>query len=607
MSDALDRAATAYGIELAYVSETGEHRTIADDVKRALLAAMGVAAPEAEASALREAARGPTRRCYIPDWLRSGRAWGMTVQLYGVASRRNHGIGDFEDAARLAELFARLGADFLGINPVHALFSSDPERASPYFPSSRRFVNPLYIALDRLEGAAGALSPDEAEALRAGTHVAYARVAAAKRRALEHAFAAAGAGEDADFRMFCAEEGPALARFATFEALSERFAAEGQGPGWQGWPEPFRDPASAEVAAFAAASASRIRFHMWLQWIADRQLADVQRRARAAGMRIGLYLDLAVGVAPDGAATWCDRGAYAADARIGAPPDLFNARGQDWGLAPPKPSALLDPDGSVFARDLAAATRRAGAVRLDHAMALERLYWIPRGHDATQGGYVRYPFGVLVDTLAAASEAHRALVVGEDLGTVPAGFRAAMEAAGLLGCRVLYFEYDAEGRYLPPAAYQPEALAALATHDLPPLDAWWRGRDIAVREAVGVLDGEAAAAARSAREQSRRRLLEALAAEGLAPGGEGPGGEGADPDALAVAVHTFLARTPSRLLALQLEDLTGAAELVNLPGTDTAYPNWRLRLPLALEDLAAAPRVRRTVAAMARERPRSPP
>jgi 4-alpha-glucanotransferase len=321
-------------------------------------------------------------------------------------------------------------------------------------------------------------------------------------------------------------------------------------------------------------------------------------------MRIGLYLDLAVGVAPDGAATWCHPKSYAPDARIGAPPDLFNAAGQDWGLAPIKPSSLDATGDAPFARDIVAAMRSAGAVRIDHAMGLARLYWIPRGATAKDGGYVRYPFGAMIDVLAAKSNAARALVIGEDLGTVAPGFREAMQEAGLFGCRVFYFE-NHDGRFKPPAHYPAQALASLSTHDLAPIRGWWLGRDIAAREEVGkFLDGHADLA-REERSRNRPRLVEALAAEGLA------GVDGADSQVMAddhfVALHVYLARTPCALFAVQLEDLAGATEQVNLPGTSEEYANWRLRLPIALEDLAAEPIVRRTLEAVARERPRPGP
>lgn len=598
MTSDLDRLCEEQGIELSYISETGEHVLLADDVKRALLDALddGV-----EVSACADEPPATAPRCFVPDWLADGRAWGITVQLFGVRSARNHGIGDFEDAARLGELLGPLGADFLGINPVHALFLSDPARTSPYSPSTRRYLNPLYLALDNVEGAAHALSRDESAGLRVGDHVDYAAVTGLKRRALEHAFAL-GVPE-ADFEAFCNREGRALDDFATFEALSEWFAGRGYGAGWHTWPETFQSAQSDDVLAFRHAHAPRVRFHKWLQWLADTQLADAQRRVCGAGMRIGLYLDLAVGVAPDGAATWAQPNCYAPQVRIGAPPDAFNSAGQDWGLSPMRPRALCGTE-TAFGHDLAAAMRWAGAVRLDHAMGLKRLYWIPADFETRAGGYIRYPLERMLKALADISQEKRVVVIGEDLGTVPAGFRDNMEEAGLLGYRVFYFERKDDGRFLSPRSYTAEALACVSTHDLPPFHGWWDGRDIAIREGLGKLDCDDADALRSARSEDRSRLIEALTAEGLLPDGNDTG---MPADDIFTALHVFLARTPCRLFAVQLEDLCRAAEQVNMPGTHREYRNWTLRLPLTLEEMADDPLFLRTLGEVARERPRMLP
>lgn len=601
MTEDLDQRCAAMGIELSYLSEGGQQRTLSDHIKRALLEALDARSDEAIAE--KDVALRHVRRCFMPDWLAEGRAWGITVQLFGVRSERNLGIGDFEDAARLCELFGALGADFLGINPVHALFLADPARTSPYFPSSRQFLNPLYIALDRIPGASDGPSEDDAVAARAGDHIDYARVAQAKRRALELAFARGDA--DARFAAFCDREGQELEDFATFEALSEWLAGLGHDAGWHGWPTSLKSARSDGVAAFRREHASRVRFHQWLQWLAARQLSEAQRRARAAGMRIGLYLDLAVGVAPDGAATWSRPDSYSRTARIGAPPDLFNAAGQDWGLAPIKPSALRHGARSTFARDLAAAMRSAGAIRLDHVMGLKRLYWIPSGFDASCGGYIRYPLDAMLDLLAEQSQEAGAVVIGEDLGTVPTGFRDIMEAAGVLGYRVLYFERESDGRFRTPDSYTAQALACLSTHDLPPLAGWWRGKDIETRAQLGKLDPGAAEAAHKERRRDRSRLVEALGAEGLIDPSDATA-DAALSDSIVAALHAFLARTPCRLLAIQIEDLARATDQVNLPGTHREHRNWSLKLPISLEAMADDPLIRRTIAAVALERPRSP-
>jgi 4-alpha-glucanotransferase len=610
MDESLDRLADAYGIELGYVSETGEHRLATIDTKKALLAAMGVNA-DTEAEIRAALARAPQRQpqrtlaqapaCFVPSWLKDGRSWGITCQLYGLRSQRNHGIGDFEDLARLAEMGAQAGADFIGVNPLHALFWSDPQRCSPYSPSTRRFLNPLYIALDGvMEGEGELASPTlHLEALRAADTVDYAAVARFKRPALEKAFARADDG--GDFRRFREEGGEALKCLAQFEALSEVMVERGLGAGWHAWPKQYQDCRSEAVTAFAARHAERVLFHEWLQWIAAGQLSGAQRRARAAGMRIGLYLDLAAGVAPDGMETWSDPQLVIGGARIGAPPDLFNAAGQDWGLAPMSPCVLEQRGFEPFASDVGALMRYAGAIRIDHVMGLMRLYWIPSAFDAHAGSYVRYPFSDLLVRLQALSQSFRTLVVGEDLGTVPDGFRDMMRAVEVHGSRVLYFERREDRSFANPDHYPKEALACVATHDLPTLRGWWLGRDVAARRAVGCYSAQEAALAIEGRERDRHRLLQALSASTYAALRNT-----ADrvPEGLALAVHRYLARTPSRLLAVQLEDLLDVEDQANLPGTQWEYPNWRRRLPMNLSSVPSVPAFRALTRAVAHERPR---
>lgn len=602
MDRSLADLAEEAGIESAYISESGEHRIISDEVKRALLEL--VSTPSDGASQA-QCASTDAPPCFVPEWLRNSRAWGITVQLYGVRSQRNAGVGDFEDLARLAEQFGPLGADFVGVNPLHALFLADPERASPYSPSSKRFLNPIYIAVDRVldDKTLREQASDRQKETESGL-VDYATVAAAKRSVLEAAFAERR--DDPAFLAFRASGGEALERFATFEALSEHFAANGQGAGWHGWPEEFHDPASHSVAEFRAAHAHRIAFHEWLQWLASEQLADAQRRARAAGMRVGVYLDLAVGVAPDGAAAWSDKELYATGAHVGAPPDMFNHLGQDWGLAPMRPATLSERQLEPVEQELSTAMSAAGAVRLDHVMSLVRLYWLPSGLDARSGGYVRYPLEALLGVVGRCSATNRCLVIGEDLGTVPPGFREKMQAHHVLSYRVLYFERAGEGQFIPPANYPKEAFACVATHDLPPLRGWWSGSDVEARASCQLYAHEGdAAQAHAQRATERERLLDSLTREQLLSGSGSDEQSGSMPDEVFLAVHRYLARSPAWLLGVQLEDLAGAVEMVNLPGTDKQHANWRRKLPVTLEELPQLHLLKRTVEAIAAERPRS--
>jgi 4-alpha-glucanotransferase len=618
----LDRLAEAAGIVRTYTALTGDAIHVSDDAVRGLLRAMGIACDDDAGIAASLAAQPPHGfgplaapegvRCHMPDWLRDGRCWGVTCQLYGLRSERNWGIGDFEDLARFAEIVAAAGGDFLGVNPLHALLFAAPEGCSPFWPSSRRWLNPMYIAVDHAPGAerlGDAL--DLPEGVRAGDLVDYAEAGGLKRRALGRLWRVfADDGDDslvADFHSFVAESGESLYLHALFEALSETMVASGHGPVWPGWPEDYRHPANGAVKTFAAGHHDLIMFHCWLQWVAARQLSEAQARARAAGMRIGLYLDFAVGVAPDGSATWSDRTLLVPGARIGAPPDYFNAAGQDWGLSPISPTVLAARRCRPIRDAIDAVVAHAGAIRIDHAMSLYRLFWIPAGFGAADGAYVRYPFADLVRTIADVSNARAAIVIGEDLGIVPEGFRQAMHAAEIQSYRVLFFEKH-DDHFLPASAYPREALACVTTHDTQTLSGWWSGHDLATRAGIGMFPPEAMAAEYGARAHERRRLLGLLDVHGLLPPDLAPVMRG-DADApftlpaeLAVAIHRFIARTPSRLVAASADDLTNALDQVNIPGTVDEHPNWRRRLGVSLEEIAAHPLFAAVTAALREER-----
>ncbi len=412
------------------------------------------------------------------------------------------------------------------------------------------------------------------------------------------------------FKAFVAARGEALRLFALFEALSESMVAEGSTDGWHGWPEALQNPANPEVEAFARAHDEQIRFHMWLQWIADMQLAEAHRRARDAGMRIGLYLDIAVGVAPDGAETWMDRASVVSGVRIGSPPDPFNEARPGLGSCA---AVIRSPYASAIAPDLSLSSRRpmqhAGAVRIDHVMGLMRLYWIPEGANADDGAYVHYPLTDLMAHLAAASHRLHAVVIGEDLGTVPPGFRDILRSAEIQGCRVLYFERDGNA-FRPAESYPREALACVSTHDLPTLRGWWAGLDIEARVRAGISSSDSAHGWLRARAEERRTLVARLSESGLIHGDipeareETVSASDQAPDEVCVAVHRFLARSPSRLVAVQLEDLIGMSEQANLPGTIDEHPNWRRKLACGLDDLAGQQLFQQIAAAMAEERPR---
>jgi len=544
-------------------------------------------------------------RCYLPPVLAGeGRAWGPSVQLYALRSERNWGIGDFTDLTTALEQWAARGAAVVGLNPLHALFLDKPGQASPYSPSSRLFLNALYLDVERIEDmheceAARALvrTPEfqaELQRLRAAELVDYPAVTGLKMRVLallHESFSARHAGE-ADpraqaFRRFCDAGGATLVQHALWEALQEHLRREHPGAwGWPAWPEAYRQPDSAAVSQFRAAQSARIGFFQYLQWQADLQLGEVAARARALGLGVGLYGDLAVSIDRGGSEAWAHQDLYALEASIGAPPDAFNMQGQDWGLPPPIPQRLRALAYAPFIAMLRRCMRHMGALRIDHVMGLMRLFWIAPGGTARAGAYVHYPLEDLLGLLALESQRNRCMVVGEDLGTVPDALRGALHELGVLSYRLLYFERDAQGSFQPPSAYPAQALAAVSTHDLPTLAGFWEGRDVMLRDALGLFPSAQARQEQVVmRADARARLLLLLEQEGLLPDGAtvDPQSVPEMTPALSQAVHALLARSPSKLMLVQMEDVLGMREQINLPGTTDEHPNWRRRLTLALE------------------------
>jgi malto-oligosyltrehalose trehalohydrolase/4-alpha-glucanotransferase len=542
-------------------------------------------------------------QCWLPPALTEGRRlWGIAAQLYLLRSDRDWGIGDFRDLRRLVELAADRGADVIGLNPLHAMFPDDPEHASPYSPASRVLLNILNIdvtAVPELLGCPemGDLITSEAfgqnvAACRAKHLVDYAEVTAIKLSVLEKLFdACRGAVDPVRWRAFEAfrrEQGEMLERNCVFLVLREHFGnQDASHSDWHAWPKEYRDPASPAVARFAAENRHRVDFFAWLQWVADEQLAAAAATAKDRGMAVGLYRDFAVGADRAGAEAWANAAAVISGAQVGAPPDIHNPAGQNWGLPPLNPRALREEGYRSFIQLLRANMRHGGGLRIDHAMSLQHLYWVPLGQKSSAGAYVQYPMQDLIGILALESHRHKCLIVGEDLGTVPEGFRERMAEANILSYRVLYFEQDPDtGAFQPPSAYPVLALAVVGSHDLPTLRGWWEGRDLVLKEKLGLFPGPGEASRQQeARNRDRIQLLEALRYEGLlAPDGE------PDIPTLARAVHAFVARTPSILAMVQIDDLSDEADPVNIPATSDEHPNWRRRLSMTLEELAARPR-----------------
>jgi (1->4)-alpha-D-glucan 1-alpha-D-glucosylmutase len=567
--------------------------------------------------------------CYTPPAFEGGaRVWGVTVQLYAVRSARNWGIGDFTDLCTLVELWGARGAAMIGVSPLHALFPHNPAHASPYSPSSRLFANTLYIDVEAVDDyreceevrtqVRSAAFQARLKALREADLVDYPAVAAAKSEVLERLYAhfrrrhlepdAPGTPRARAFRAFQAREGERLRRHALFEALQERFhRADPAVWGWPVWPAECRDPASPDVEHLAERLRERVEFYEYLQWQADVQLAAVGRRSFELGLAVGLYQDLAVSVDRAGAETWSNQGLYAEAASVGAPPDDFSLGGQDWGLPPLVPERLREAAFAPFVATLRANMRHAGALRIDHVMGLMRLFWVPPGGVPKDGAYVHYPLDDLLGLVALESRRNRCLVVGEDLGTVPDEARAALGAAGVLSYRLLYFERNTAGDFKAPAEYPAQAIVAASTHDLPTLAGWWAGADLVLRESLGLFPSPAVRDAQVvARAQDRARLLLALERESLLPAGASvnPVSQPEMTPALARALHVYLGRSPAALLAVQLEDVLGVADQVNVPGTTDLHPNWRRKLPLALERFPEHEAIAELGAALARLRGR---
>jgi len=562
----LTASAQIWGIEPYYYDVFGNCHIASPQTLSRLIEAMSAAGAAPRAV---DAPAEP-RRAFQGD---GRRLWALAVQLYALRSRRNWGHGDFTDLAELISLAAARGAAAIGLNPLHALFADRADEASPYAPNSRLFLNPLYIdveAIPEFPGLAAAGLQAEIEALRATEMVAYRRVAAAKLHGLHLAHASfrggASAARRADFESYRAEQGEALLRFACFETLRREYAPRP----WTDWSLPWRNPARAELETFRQAHAEDCEFHEFAQWTADRQLGACVDGARRHGMPIGIYTDLAVGIDRHGADAWSQQDAVLAGVAIGAPPDELNLQGQDWGLAPFNPHTLSAHDFAPLRGLLAAVMRHAGAIRLDHVLGLQRMFMIPLGTPASEGAYVRFPFQQLLRVVAEESNRWRCIVVGEDLGTVPEGFRDMVARWGLWTYRVTLFERESDGRFRSPESYPAEAVATFNTHDLPTFRGWLEGYDLRVKRDIGLDPGESDEARAWAQQMLRAILAErasAYAADDIA------------------AVASFLGATPSRLVVIALDDVLGVRDQINIPGTVGQHPNWRRKLPVALEEL----------------------
>jgi 4-alpha-glucanotransferase len=539
------------------------------------------------------------QRCFEAPAIAAGkRIWGIAAQLYALRSARNWGMGDFRDLRELIGLAAPLGCGIIGLNPLHALMPANPAHISPYSPSNRQFLNVLYIAVDAVadfaecEPARARVADKDFQAtlqqLRATKLVDYVGVAAVKFEILKLLYAhfrsthlEQGTARGEAFRRFVESQGEALRLHAIYDALDSHLRLQGpQYWGWPSWQEEYRDPASTIVNRFARERAQDVEYFLYLQWLAAEQLQAAQTFARESGMALGLYGDVAVGANSAGSETWSNRHLYVQGASVGAPPDALALKGQDWGIPPQDPNELRAQQYRPFIGLVHNNMRHVAALRLDHVMTLYRLWWVPRGMLSKDGTYVRYPLDDLIAILALESHRQHCVVIGEDLGTVPEAMTVAMESYHAYHYKILLFEQDANGRFKPPSAYVRSALAAMTTHDLPTLRGWWEEHDLALRAGLDLYPSEALKTqAYTARASDRRELLLALTSADLwhwSPEQPLP----AYSAALSRAVHAFLGLSNANIALIQIEDLIGMLEPVNVPGTDQEHANWQRKVEL---------------------------
>ncbi len=569
---------------------SGRWRETLDATREALLDALGLDGSSEDAARRARAALPRTAPAPAPpavatqphERLGAARGVGIWANLWSLRGARGAGIGSFSDLAALAVAAGRAGAAFVGTSPVCASRNAGNE-VSPYSPLSRLFHNTVYVDPARAAGfhacpeARRRMRSGAAERLRRAERLDWTAVTAFQRAIFEALYARAPVRARA-----LPERDPLLRDYATFLALEDHFAARGRRRDWRAWPAGFRDPRAQAVAEFRAAHAREVGYFAWLEREAERQLASAHAAALAAGVGLGLYQDLPLGAVASGFDCWAFPGLFVAGVSLGAPPDAYAPQGQDWQTPPLSPLALASSDFAFFRLLLERALAHAGMLRIDHAMGLERQFWIPRGRPASEGAYVSFPRDALLSQVAQASRRRGAVIVAEDLGTVPDGFDAALARFGLLSSRVLLFEREAGG-FRPAHGWPERALATANTHDLPTLEGWRRGRDLEIRRALRVLSS---ARALAAAQRERAGEVSALCARLRADGAlEDPGEP--TPAAFRAAVHAFLRRTPCALVGVSLDDVAGEIEPANVPGVaPSRFPSWTRRMSRPVAALA---------------------
>ena len=531
-------------------------------------------------------------RCYEPQALKDGKKlWGTCVQLYTLRSEKNWGIGDFGDLRAMLPEIARRGGAFIGLNPIHALYPANPESASPYSPSSRRWLNVIYIDVNAVDDFRhskeaqkwwqSSATQQALQAARQTDDVDYTAVTALKLTALRMAWKGFSARNDettAEFRQFVTREGESLYWQAAYDALHAwQVKQDPMRWGWPAWPKAYQDTDSPEVKAFCTEHADEVNFYLWLQWLAYTQFAEC--------------------FAEGGAETWCDRELYCLKASVGAPPDILGPLGQNWGLPPMDPHIMVARAYEPFVELLRANMQNCGALRIDHVMSVLRLWWIPYGETADHGAYVQYPVDDLLSILALESKRHRCMVIGEDLGTVPVEIVGKLRKSGVYSYKVLYFENDHEKTFRAPKAYPEQSMAVATTHDLPTLRGYWESGDLTLGKSLGLYPDEVVLRGLyQDRELAKQGLLDALHRYGCLPKRTGHKASlMAMTSTLNRGMQRYIADSNSALLGLQPEDWLEMAEPVNIPGTSTEYPNWRRKLSTTLEAMFADEQVNKLI------------
>lgn len=525
--------------------------------------------------------------------------WGAIIQLYTLRSAKNWGIGDFSDLQQFLSEIAKKGGDFVGLNPIHALFPANPESASPYSPSSRLWQNVIYIDVSAVE----AFRESEAaqawfsradiqarlQAVRYKDYVDYSEVMALKLAGLRLAFAHFSQHQSqTDFEQFIAQNDENLLIQATFDALHQWLSEQhSEQWGWNYWADKYQDYRAPAVAAFQKEQAELVRFYMWLQFVAREQLKACNQLAQQLEMNIGFYRDLAVGVANNGAETWADKSLYVLDASIGAPPDMMAPQGQNWGLSPMHPAVLTQRAYQPFIDLLRANMQDCGALRIDHILGFMRLWWVAQGQSAVNGVYVKYPLADLLAILALESQRHQCLIIAEALGTVPEGILEALAEKGIFAYNLFYFE-DENGAAKPLENYPYQAMTTLSTHDLPTVRGYWQGYDFELGQQYGVYPSDDVLAfAQRDRMTRKANILAAVTQNGEEARGE----DNLTSGEFVHQLQRHAAHTHSALFGTQPEDWLNMLEPVNIPGTGSEYPNWRRKLAMPTDRLFALPQV----------------